>query len=676
MRRPALSPRLKARPRLRRAVIALVATLGALLPFAVTGISPAAAVSAGGAPATRWVREANIAEDWYGGWLGGNYNPRAGQGDAIYGVDTSWNDHPGRIRFTRYFVGVGGFLYAGNGYHCMQTPCDDYTGGNGLWPRTMPIQNPDDPGGPWISNKTFLENSCDYYGIAFSGGFNVGAQSYQASDKTNPWYGHGGTPYSAAGSWWYWASPWYTRDDDRAGNGNTWAGPAGPGWYYACERNYTDRLLAYDSQPDGGYDSAVNTAPGAVQVQGWAADRDRFAATTVTVTVDGATKLNAAPTTVTRADASTAMNNAYDGSKRFTDAYGYNYTLTGLTTGTHSVCVTANDALPSDSPIDGGSAGNKSLGCKSVLVDRAPVAADDTATTWLTTPVTVDVLANDTDPDNDKLTVQSAGAGKYGTTAIVGGKVVYTPKGTAGDVWDSFTYTAADPWGMTDSATVQVWIDRHYGVNPGPKVGTDTVGVYMGAATPIPVLANDTVPAGLKGTSTVTFGGMLTLPAHGALTVNAATGVLGYTPTSHFTGTDSFTYSSCLNNVNYSPEQQCAAGTVNVTVINRPPTAEDFSVTANPGQTITVPFAAHVADPDGDAVGVNVVSQPAVSADGLGVHWDATANSGAGGFVYTAPRGVTPGGKTTFTYAAFDSFGGVSATHTVTINLPYVVRPS
>jgi hypothetical protein len=39
------------------------------------------------------------------------------------------------------------------------------------------------------------------------------------------------------------------------------------------------------------------------------------------------------------------------------------------------------------------------------VVNRAPLAVDDSATTDENTPVTVDVLANDTDPDGDVLTV-------------------------------------------------------------------------------------------------------------------------------------------------------------------------------------------------------------------------------------------------------------------------------
>ncbi|WP_139984516.1 ThuA domain-containing protein [Nocardioides litoris] len=87
--------------------------------------------------------------------------------------------------------------------------------------------------------------------------------------------------------------------------------------------------------------------------------------------------------------------------------------------------------------------------------NRAPVAADDSATTTTGTPVDVDVLANDTDPDGDDLTVDSATDPAHGTTAVgTDGTVRYTPDaGWTGT--DTFTYTVGDGE-LTDTATVTV----------------------------------------------------------------------------------------------------------------------------------------------------------------------------------------------------------------------------
>ncbi|MBT0096923.1 cadherin-like domain-containing protein, partial [Vibrio alginolyticus] len=61
-------------------------------------------------------------------------------------------------------------------------------------------------------------------------------------------------------------------------------------------------------------------------------------------------------------------------------------------------------------------------------VNDAPVATNDNAVTDEDTPVTIDVLPNDTDIDGDKLSIQSASVpSDQGTVEIVDGKLVFTP---------------------------------------------------------------------------------------------------------------------------------------------------------------------------------------------------------------------------------------------------------
>jgi VCBS repeat-containing protein len=84
-----------------------------------------------------------------------------------------------------------------------------------------------------------------------------------------------------------------------------------------------------------------------------------------------------------------------------------------------------------------------------------PVAVDDSDTTPADTPVTIDVLHNDSDPDGDALTVASVTQGADGSVTNNGDDVTYTPDpGFSGT--DSFTYTVSDGRGGTDTATVTV----------------------------------------------------------------------------------------------------------------------------------------------------------------------------------------------------------------------------
>src|SRR5207302_9073605 len=92
-------------------------------------------------------------------------------------------------------------------------------------------------------------------------------------------------------------------------------------------------------------------------------------------------------------------------------------------------------------------------------VNHPPVANDDSASTSANTAVTVSVRANDTDPDNDLLTVTGASTPAHGSTVVnAGATVTYTPAaGYSGP--DSFTYTISDGNGGTASATVSITVN-------------------------------------------------------------------------------------------------------------------------------------------------------------------------------------------------------------------------
>ena len=69
----------------------------------------------------------------------------------------------------------------------------------------------------------------------------------------------------------------------------------------------------------------------------------------------------------------------------------------------------------------------------------------------------VDVLANDSDPDTDPLTVDSVTQGTNGSVVNNGTDVTYTPNASWTGV-DTFTYTATDSNGGFDTAIVTVTV--------------------------------------------------------------------------------------------------------------------------------------------------------------------------------------------------------------------------
>jgi len=91
-------------------------------------------------------------------------------------------------------------------------------------------------------------------------------------------------------------------------------------------------------------------------------------------------------------------------------------------------------------------------------INRAPLAVDDVASTNESVAVTVNVLANDSDPDGDPLAVASVTQGTIGTVTINGGGAITYRSNSGRAGADSFTYSIADGRGGAATATVRVTI--------------------------------------------------------------------------------------------------------------------------------------------------------------------------------------------------------------------------
>ncbi|WP_297772995.1 Ig-like domain-containing protein, partial [uncultured Roseovarius sp.] len=103
----------------------------------------------------------------------------------------------------------------------------------------------------------------------------------------------------------------------------------------------------------------------------------------------------------------------------------------------------------------------------------APTALDDTATTNEDMAVTIDVLANDGDPDGDTLTISTVTQGANGSVVIddlgdtdpQNDQIIYVPDTDfAGN--DVFSYTVSDGQGEDSTATVSVTVNS---VNDPPE---------------------------------------------------------------------------------------------------------------------------------------------------------------------------------------------------------------
>jgi len=139
------------------------------------------------------------------------------------------------------------------------------------------------------------------------------------------------------------------------------------------------------------------------------------------------------------------------GTVTFTDAAAVDTTATFSEAGTYVLRLTAYDGLLQSSD---------EVTITVEPVNRPPVAADDTATVAEgSSSNVIDVLANDSDPDGDLLTVESVDEPDHGTAVALGDHIEYTPDADyVGE--DSFDYTVSDGNGGTDTATVSVTVAR------------------------------------------------------------------------------------------------------------------------------------------------------------------------------------------------------------------------
>jgi Bacterial Ig domain len=182
--------------------------------------------------------------------------------------------------------------------------------------------------------------------------------------------------------------------------------------------------------------------------------------------------------------------------------------------------------------------------------NQAPMAVNDAATTAYQRAVIVPVLDNDTDADNDILTVSAVTQGANGAVTTNGITATYTPMaGFAGN--DSFSYTVVDGKGGVATANVMVTVNPQ--VNFAPVANTDNAAVIAGSAVTIAVLANDT---DANGDMLMITG--VTQGVRG--TVVRVGNNLVYTALAGPAGVDIFTYTITDGNGGN------ATGTVNVTV--------------------------------------------------------------------------------------------------------------
>ncbi|MFO0745028.1 MAG: Ig-like domain-containing protein [Myxococcota bacterium] len=281
-----------------------------------------------------------------------------------------------------------------------------------------------------------------------------------------------------------------------------------------------------------------------------------------------------------------------------------------------------------------------------IHVNGPPLGVDDAVTTPEDTPRTFDPRSNDTDPNNDRLTVtRITDLPDHGTVAIVDSHIVYTP---ARDYFgpDALVYEVCDPDSACDTATVTITVTA---VDDGPIARDDLATTPEDTAVLVVVLAND---SDLEGDA-LDVRRVTAAPLHGTAAVQPDDSIL-YTPSADFNGSDVFGYEVC------DGPGVCATAAVFVTITprNDAPVAGPDSVTTPAATPVTVPVLANDHDIDGDPLTVTRIVFP--PQDGRAViELDGT-------ITYTPNAGFDQ--DDAFTYEVCDA-GGLCASANVTVHV-------
>lgn len=244
-----------------------------------------------------------------------------------------------------------------------------------------------------------------------------------------------------------------------------------------------------------------------------------------------------------------------------------------------------------------------------------PNAVDDNITTPEDTPVSGNVLTNDTDPNGLTLSVTIFSIG--GTTYAAGTTATITGVGTL-IVNSNGTYTFTPVANFNGAIPVVSYIASN-----GTNTANSEINILISPVDDVPVAVADTysvnednILTGNLGSNDTRSGdggnvwSVVANPAHGTVVINID-GTFTYTPAVYYIGSDSFTYKLC------DTDGSCSTATVTFTInpVNHAPVVADVPKTGAEDSDITFissDFTSKFTDIDGNSMTqIKIVSLPA-----------------------------------------------------------------
>ncbi|UYQ94638.1 Ig-like domain-containing protein [Chitinophaga horti] len=269
-------------------------------------------------------------------------------------------------------------------------------------------------------------------------------------------------------------------------------------------------------------------------------------------------------------------------------------------------------------------------------VNDAPVAVDNVYTLDERSSVSDNILANDSDPDNDPLTASVVTGPANGVfTLNPNGTFTYTPNVPFIGI-DQVVYAVCDTGNLCDTAIVTFNVQN---VNDKPLAVDDNVTAREDSLVTGNVLTNDSDPDGDALTAT-----LVTAPVNGAVVLNAD-GSFTYTPNANYNGPDSLVYRICDN----GGPVLCDTAVVRFTVVNvnDKPVAIDDTLTVTEDTPATGNVLTNDTDLDGDALTASLVTAPVngsvvLNADGSFTYTPNANYNGLDSLVYAVCDNGTP----------------------------------
>jgi uncharacterized repeat protein (TIGR01451 family)/gliding motility-associated-like protein len=264
--------------------------------------------------------------------------------------------------------------------------------------------------------------------------------------------------------------------------------------------------------------------------------------------------------------ASTAPNSIFPGKLKWNNlgalnATGDKHTIT-VNFKVKANCDPASNQAKVEGAVDGSGTIGTMTSTVNINIDGPPVAKNDTIT-CVSASVAINVLANDSDPDNDiaSVSILSGPTPLGGTLTVNSDKTIqFNPGTTADNSQVTFKYRVTDSKGLFSEADAIIFYSNF---NNSPVLSDlGTLDLSWEKPHVINVLAGSSDPDGSIDFSTLY---LKVQPANGVAVVNS-NGTVTYTPNAGYEGLDEFTYEVCDNGCPLPAK--CATQTVKLNIFS------------------------------------------------------------------------------------------------------------